>query len=56
VVDSIRLDVKRHRVRATAPVAAFNDLGEGIRQTLLADLEYDGLRAVPGRVGLEFRS
>lgn len=55
VIDSIRLDGRRHRVRATAPAAAFNDLGEGIRQTLLADLEYDGIRAVPGRVGLEFR-
>lgn len=55
VIDSIRLDGRRHRVRATAPAAAFNDLGEGIRQTLLADIEYDGLRAMPRRAGLEFR-
>jgi hypothetical protein len=55
VIDSVRLDGTRHRVRAAAPAGAFNDLGEGIRQTLLADLEFDGLRAVPGRVGLEFR-
>jgi hypothetical protein len=54
-IDTVRINGRRHRIRASAPTTAFNDLGEGIRQTLLADLEFDGHRAVPGRVGLEFR-
>lgn len=56
VIDTMRVDGRRHRVRAEAPASAFNDLGEGIRQTLIADLECDGRRAVAGRVGLEFRA
>ncbi|MEP7158686.1 MAG: tocopherol cyclase family protein [Chloroflexota bacterium] len=54
-IDAVRINGRRHRIRASAPPGTFNHLGEGIRQTLLAELEFDGHRAVPGRVGLEFR-
>ncbi len=46
---------KRHRITVSAPAATFNDLGETIRQTLLADLSLDGLLARPGAVGFELR-
>ena len=52
---SLRLDGKRHRITCRADPGSFNDLGEGIRQTLLADLTIDGHAAVPGTTGLEFR-
>ena len=55
MIGALRIDGRRLRVICGAPATAFNDLGEGIRQTLMADLVYDGQRAVPGRVGLEFR-
>jgi hypothetical protein len=54
-IEALGIDGRRHRVRASAPAGTFNDLGENIRQTLLADLEFDGRRAIAGRVGLEFR-
>ena len=54
-IDGIRLNGRRHRLRASAPSDTFNDLGEGIRQTPLADLELDGQPVVQGRLGLEFR-
>jgi hypothetical protein len=38
-----------------APGSAFRDISDSIRQTLVADLEIDGLRAVPGTVGFEER-
>ena len=40
---------------ARAPQASYNDLGEGIRQTLLADLTVDGWGSCSGRAGLEIR-
>jgi hypothetical protein len=55
VLEGIGLRGRRHRLSATAEPTVFNDLGEGIRQTLLADLELDGVPAVAGSVGLEFR-
>ena len=54
-IDSLNARGRRHRVRASALETSFNDLGEGIRQTLLGDLECDGSRAVAGTVGLESR-
>jgi hypothetical protein len=54
-IDSVSVRGRQHRVRARAQQASFNDLGEGIHQTLLADLELDGATAVPGTVGLESR-
>ena len=54
-IDSLSALGRHHRVRASAPETSFNDLGEGIRQTLLGDLVCDGARAVAGTVGLESR-
>lgn len=44
-----------HRIVVRAPESAFRDIGDSIRQTLVADLEIDGLHAVPGTVGFEER-
>jgi hypothetical protein len=54
-MDMVRINGRRHRLSCTAGADTFNDLGEGIRQTLLAELIFDGHRAVAGRTGLEFR-
>ena len=43
------------RLTASAPRSAYNDLGEGIRQTLLGDVAVDGWGSVRGSAGLEFR-
>jgi hypothetical protein len=40
---------------ASAPRSAYNDLGEGIRQTLLGDIAVDGWGSSRGSAGLEFR-
>lgn len=40
---------------ARAPPASYNDLGEGILQTLLADLTVDGWGSCSGRAGVEIR-
>jgi hypothetical protein len=40
---------------ARSPHATYNDLGEGIRQTLLGDLTVDGWGSCSGRAGLEIR-
>ena len=40
---------------AGSPHATYNDLGEGIRQTLLGDLTVDGWGSCSGRAGLEIR-
>ena len=40
---------------ASAPRTAYNDLGEGIHQTLLGDATVDGLGSCVGRAGLEVR-
>jgi hypothetical protein len=45
----------RHRLVASWTEVEPNDLGEGIVQTMHADLMFDGLKAVPGTVGLEVR-
>jgi hypothetical protein len=45
----------RHRIVVRAPDSAFRDIGDSIRQTLVADLEIDGLHAMPGTVGFEER-
>jgi hypothetical protein len=45
----------RHRFIATWTDVAPNDLGEGIVQTMHADLTIDDITAVPGTVGLEVR-
>ncbi len=55
IMASVRPFGKPHRITVSAPVATFNDLGESIRQTLLADLLFDGLHARPGSVGFELR-
>ena len=54
-LDSLRLGGPRHRLVATWGPIATNDLGEGIRQTLSADVTIDGVAAVSGTVGLETR-
>jgi len=57
--DTIAIDVRRwngqrHRITCRAGTSQ-NDLGEGIRQTLLGELTLDGLSAVAGTVGIETR-
>ncbi len=54
-LDSLRLGGPRHRLVATWGPITPNDLGEGIRQTLSADVTIDGVPAVSGTVGLETR-
>jgi hypothetical protein len=44
-----------HRIVVRAPASAFRDIGDSISQTLIADLEIDGVHAVPGTVGFEER-
>jgi hypothetical protein len=48
----------RHRLRltASAPAQAYNDLGEGIRQTLLGTVTVDGWGSAHGTAGVEVRS
>lgn len=43
------------RVVGAAPRESYNDLGEGIHQTLLGDLTVDGVGSCVGRAGLEVR-
>jgi hypothetical protein len=54
-LDAVRIGGPRHRVVATWGGTPTNDLGEGIRQTLHADLTIDGAAATSGTVGLETR-
>jgi Tocopherol cyclase len=54
-MSSLRPFGARHRLEVSAPMSSFNDLGEGIRQTLLADLSFDGVHAARGSVGFELR-
>jgi len=54
-LDALGITGRRHRMLATWGPVAPNDIGEGIIQTMHADLSFDGLRAVPGTVGLEVR-
>lgn len=55
ILSSQRILGARHRLEVSAPVGQFNDIGDGIDQTLLGDLVFDGVRAVPGTVGFEHR-
>jgi hypothetical protein len=60
LADAIAVDARgvlgqRHRLVATWTDVAPNDLGEGIIQTMHADLTIDDMQAVPGTVGLEVR-
>ena len=55
-LSSLRADSRRHAIRCSAPAATFNDIGEGICQSVLADLWLDGRQRAIGSVGLEFRS
>jgi hypothetical protein len=54
---SLRARTMRREVRltATARPETYNDLGEGIRQTLLADVTVEDWGSCLGRAGLEFR-
>ena len=52
---SARVDARRHDISCRAAAADFNDAGEGIAQTMLADLLIDGRLRATGSVGLEFR-
>ena len=54
-ISSVGLGRRRRRLEVSAPSNSFNDLGQGIRQTLLADLAIDGIQAVPATVGFERR-
>jgi hypothetical protein len=45
----------RHRLVASWGDVAPNDIGEGIIQTMHADLTFDGVQATSGTVGLEVR-
>jgi hypothetical protein len=54
-VDARGVVGQRHRLMATWTDVAPNDLGEGIIQTMHADLTIDDMQAVPGTVGLEVR-
>ncbi len=46
---------RKVRLTASAPRSAYNDLGEGIHQTLLGDVAVDGWGSSRGLAGLEFR-
>jgi hypothetical protein len=55
-IESVRLGGPRHRVVATWGDVVPNDIGEGIVQTMHADLVIDGHRAVQATAGLETRA
>jgi hypothetical protein len=46
---------RRVRLTATVPRHAYNDLGQGIRQSLLGNLSVDGWGSSVGQAGLELR-
>ena len=54
-IDARRLGGPPHRIVATWGEVLLNDAGEGIVQTMHADLTFDEISAVPGSVGLEVR-
>lgn len=54
-ITSLRADGRRHTIDCSAPSATFNDVGDGVQQTLSADLSLDGRLRATGSVGLEFR-
>lgn len=53
---SLRADGRRHEIVCSAPAETFNDIGEAIRQSVLADLWLDGTKRAAGHVALEFRT
>jgi hypothetical protein len=55
VVDVRRLDGRRHRIVCRVGAVPVNDLGDGIRQTILGDLTLDEQRAVAETIGIESR-
>jgi hypothetical protein len=55
-IDSARLGGPRHHVRATWGDVLPNDIGEGIVQTMHADVVIDDHPGVPGTAGLETRA
>jgi hypothetical protein len=55
-IDSVRLGGPRHRIAATWGDVLPNDIGEGILQTMHADVVVDGHRGVPATAGLETRA
>jgi len=55
-IDTVRIGGPRHHVVATWGDVRPNDIGEGIVQTMHADLTIDGHRANPTSVGLETRA
>jgi hypothetical protein len=52
---STRADGRRHTIECAAPPESFNTIGDGIQQSLSADLTLDGRLRAQGSVGLEFR-
>ena len=52
---SIRADGRRHTIDCSAPSDTFNEVGDGVEQSLSADLSLDGQLRTSGTVGLEFR-
>jgi hypothetical protein len=54
-IDAISLRGRRHRIVVDGGTVVPNDLGEGITQTLLGNLEVDGLPADGQTVGVETR-
>ncbi len=54
-ISSLRADGRRHTIECSAPLASFNEVGDGIEQSLSADLSIDGRLRATGSVGLEFR-
>jgi hypothetical protein len=54
-ISSLRADGRRHTIECTAPSSTFNEVGDGVEQSLSADLSLDGRLRATGSVGLEFR-
>jgi hypothetical protein len=52
---SIRADGRRHTIECSAPSDTFNEVGDGVEQSLSADLSLDGQLRTSGTVALEFR-
>lgn len=54
-ITSLRADGRRHAIECSAPADTFNEVGDGVQQSLSADLSLDGRLRATGSVGLEFR-
>ena len=53
---SLRADGRRHSIVCSAPAESFNDIGESIHQSVLADVWVAGRQRTTGSTALEFRS